>query len=315
MGLLWDTPEERNRKERAKAARGLLGKSAQPQVLGELGRFTTQLQQAKQGSGLRGSPSSPEAQQNFLLGAMQAGIPQNEAINMMQTGQLEQVKPTNLMQNLTAAGVNLDTSAGQKTMLGAIMKPQTQINMGAGAGTMWTPEQVKQAGLPVNSVVTEDRYGKPQILSKEKYTQPQILSGTYAARMNDATVSIDKIMAGGFDPSGVMQNIDQFGIPNIAANYMRTPEGQQYRQAQENWISANLRKESGAAIPEQEMDREIKKWFPYPGDANKVIVQKSESRKTAERGMQKAAGGSYQELLDKADSDRLSELRGKHGAK
>jgi hypothetical protein len=94
---------------------------------------------------------------------------------------------------------------------------------------------------------------------------------------------------------------------------MRTPEGQRYRQAQVNWITANLRKESGAAIPETETEREIKKWFPQPGDEKDTIKQKARSRKDAERAMQKSAGGAYQELLDKAQSDRLSELRAKHG--
>lgn len=51
------------------------------------------------------------------------------------TGLLSQMapvsqKPTGLMQNLTAAGVDFNTPEGQKTLLDAIMKPSTQIDMG-----------------------------------------------------------------------------------------------------------------------------------------------------------------------------------------
>ena len=259
------------------------------------------------------APNSPVAQAQMYGGMLDAGYNAQEAGSMMGMLSPQQAKPTTLAQNLMTAGVDLNTPQGQQTMLDIMRKPQTQINMGSGAGTIWSPEKVAQAGLAPGTVVTNDRYNKPQILNKEKYTQPQILSGTYAARMDDATRSIDEIMAtGNFDPAGFKQNIDLFGAPEMLANYVRSPEGQIYRQAQENWISANLRKESGAAIPEEEMEREIKKWFPQPGDDPKTIAKKNAARKTAARGMQKAAGGSYQELIDQGDKDRLNELRQKY---
>ena len=266
----------------------------------------------RQGSGFLGSNRGIDAQRQLRSGMVGAGYQPQEIASILGQ-QVKPQGPTSLMRNMVAAGVDLDSSEGQKQMLEILKKPQTSINMGTGAGTLWTDEQKKSAGLSQQAVVTTDRYGKPQILNKEKWTQPQILSGTYAARMDDATNSINKIMETGFDPAGIMQNIDFFGSPEIIANYARTPEGQQYRQAQENWISANLRKESGAAIPEEEMDREIKKWFPYPGDKASNIAQKSQSRKTAERGMRKAGGGAYHELIEQAERDRLSELRSKHG--
>ena len=319
-------PEEEERKRR-----GLLGESITSQMSGTSMEFdqngnpiNIKQQQPtiydRQGTGFLGSDRGPMAQANLINEAQGLGYSPQQAVALLQPiqqAQQQPLKPTGLMQNLSAAGVDFNTKEGQQTLLDAVMKPQTQItqNLGGSVGSIWKPEQVKAAGFAPGTVVTQDRYGKPQVLNKEKYTQPQILSGTYAARMDDATNSIKKIMETGFDPAGIMQNIDFFGSPEIVANYMRTPEGQQYRQAQENWISANLRKESGAAIPEEEMDREIKKWFPYPGDKVQNIAQKSQARKTAERGMRKAAGGSYQELIDQAERDRLEELRAKHGTK
>lgn len=329
MGILSDWLDEKKRERQAQALPGILGTSPQRAVVAEgfgqgntfSDRLYTPLQSAQEGTGFRGSDMGRSAQTDLLADLMtKGGMNERQAISLLSTElgpQMEQQKPTGLMQNLTAAGVDFNSPEGKKTLLDAVMKPQTQItqNLGGGTGSIWNPKQVKQAGFAPGTVITEDRYGKPQVLNKEKYTQPQILSGTYAARMDDATNSIKKIMETDFDPAGIMQNIDFFGSPDIIANYMRSPEGQQYRQAQENWISANLRKESGAAIPEQEMDREIKKWFPYPGDKAQNIAQKSQARKTAERGMRKAAGGSYQELIDQGEADRLEELRAKHGVK
>jgi hypothetical protein len=64
----------------------------------------------------------------------------------------------------------------------------------------------------------------------------------------------------------------------LIGDYLRTqvtsPIQQQYRQAQENWVRANLRKESGAVIGSDEMADEIRNYFPQPGESAQVIQQK-----------------------------------------
>ena len=87
------------------------------------------------------------------------------------------------------------------------------------------------------------------------------------------------------------------GIPLIgeyARTKAMTPEQQQYRQAQENWVRANLRKESGAAIGAEEMDKEIATYFPMPGNDAATIQQKKVARQVTMDSMRKAAGVSYQ---------------------
>ena len=68
---------------------------------------------------------------------------------------------------------------------------------------------------------------------------------------------------------------------------------QAYRQAQENWVRANLRKESGAAIGKEEMDREIATYFPMPSDSPQVIAQKEQARQVTMGAMRQAAGNAY----------------------
>lgn len=71
---------------------------------------------------------------------------------------------------------------------------------------------------------------------------------------------------------------------------MRSNERQLYRQAQENWVRANLRKESGAVIGTEEMSKEIENYFPQIGDGPAVIEQKRRSREAAMQGMITSAG-------------------------
>lgn len=87
------------------------------------------------------------------------------------------------------------------------------------------------------------------------------------------------------------------GVPFIG-DYLRnkasSTEQQTYRQAQENWVRANLRKESGAVIGKDEMEAEIKTYFPQPNDKPETIAQKKLARQVTQDAMKTAAGGLYQ---------------------
>jgi hypothetical protein len=76
-------------------------------------------------------------------------------------------------------------------------------------------------------------------------------------------------------------------------NIGSSTQQQLYRQAQENWVRANLRKESGAVIGTDEMKDEIKTYFPQPGDKPEKIAQKSLAREVTQNAMKTAAGKSY----------------------
>lgn len=67
-------------------------------------------------------------------------------------------------------------------------------------------------------------------------------------------------------------------------------EQQQVDQARRNFITANLRKESGASIAPAEFANEEKKYFPQVGDAPAVIKQKRDARELAIRAMNIQSG-------------------------
>ena len=67
-------------------------------------------------------------------------------------------------------------------------------------------------------------------------------------------------------------------------------EQQQVDAARKNFVTAVLRKESGAAISPTEFATEAQKYFPQPGDSKETIAQKANARNTAIKAMEIQAG-------------------------
>jgi hypothetical protein len=82
-------------------------------------------------------------------------------------------------------------------------------------------------------------------------------------------------------------------IGGYLENIGSSTQQQLYKQAQENWVRANLRKESGAVIGTDEMKDEIRTYFPQPGDRPEKIAQKQLAREVTQNAMKTAAGKSY----------------------
>lgn len=77
-------------------------------------------------------------------------------------------------------------------------------------------------------------------------------------------------------------------LPSIAGG--PSEQQQMYQQAKTNFITAVLRKESGAAIGQNEFNTEDKKYFPQAGDTAAVIKQKQKARDLAIEAMKIQAG-------------------------
>jgi hypothetical protein len=69
-----------------------------------------------------------------------------------------------------------------------------------------------------------------------------------------------------------------------------SPEQQQVANARINFITAVLRKESGASISPGEFTTAEKLYFPQPGDDEKAIAQKQKARELSIKGMKVQAG-------------------------
>ena len=127
-------------------------------------------------------------------------------------------------------------------------------------------------------------------------TEGQLVSSGYADRMTASEKIIEGLTAPGpktiTGKPGIVESMAATlpMVGKLGSNVARSPERQKYRQAQEDWVRAKLRKESGAVIADEEMDREIRVYFPQLGDSPEVIQQKKDSRKIAQDAMIRAAG-------------------------
>jgi hypothetical protein len=87
-----------------------------------------------------------------------------------------------------------------------------------------------------------------------------------------------------------------------------SPQQQQNDQARRNFISAVLRKESGAAIGVEEYANEERKYFPQIGDSSEVIKQKQDARQLAIKALESQAGSSGKRQIEKITNQQLSAL-------
>lgn len=140
----------------------------------------------------------------------------------------------------------------------------------------------------------------------KKFTEVQTKSGGFADRVKSSNELLENLEdTKGFNPADISETI--MGSVPGAGNLMISPEKQRYNQAKQNFITANLRLESGAAIGKDEFVKEDKKFFPQPGDSPSVIKQKREARKRQFDILRAASGGFYDEVQKQRAKRETSE--------
>lgn len=144
-------------------------------------------------------------------------------------------------------------------------------------------------GAPVAVTAPGQGVGQGTVLKPAPpLTESQANSTMYLGRMKAAEDRMKAIESTGYTPGNLFDNLA--GRAGTPGNYALSPAAQQYKQAAADWITAVLRKESGAVISETEFKRDYEKFFPQPGDSADVIAQKRASRETAMRGLAAGTG-------------------------
>jgi len=151
--------------------------------------------------------------------------------------------------------------------------------------------------------------GQPITGSGKPLTEAQGNATAFGMRMKESNELINDLEKKGVTNTGVirstiggivgmtpfvgekMQQGVQSGM-NVLPTALGGPssEQQQVDAARKNFITAVLRKESGAAISPTEFYNEAQKYFPQPGDSDAVIKQKQNARETAIKAMEIQAG-------------------------
>lgn len=157
----------------------------------------------------------------------------------------------------------------------------------------------KPRDLPSNGQIIDNGDGTTTFIPAGKTTEGERNAAGFYQRMVNARSELDALERAGYKPDNAQ---DRFGaalddtplIGGLLApigRSMTSTQGQQYQQAAMNWIRANLRKESGAAIGVKEANDEYRNYFPVLGDTPEVIAQKARNRLVVEQAMRSAAGG------------------------
>lgn len=126
-----------------------------------------------------------------------------------------------------------------------------------------------------------------------KGTDAQFTSAAYANRMEQAQTVFNKVL-----PNIKNANPVTFKAQLLLPSYLQPPEVQEFAQATKNFITAQLRKESGAAISPEEFKTAYAQYIPAPGDSPEVLKQKEQNRLLNTKTLINAAGTAYVPLQE-----------------
>ena len=212
-------------------------------------------------------------------------------------------------------GVNKRTLQAIPVMVGGAAPAAAPAAPGAGMPGPRVPAPATQAIPGMTSVLDQPApaaapaAGVPLRGKSTALTESQGNATAYGMRMREANAILEPLEKAGKTDTGVIKGVvggtlglvpfigdkleDASGsifnaLPRVLGGL--SPEQQQVMQARINFITAILRKESGAAIGANEFATAEKNYFPKPGDDAAAIAQKQQARRTAIRAMEIQAG-------------------------
>jgi hypothetical protein len=224
-------------------------------------------------------------------------------------------------------GVNKRTLQAFPVTTGGAMAPTPTSGIPTGGGiptgrtipaSQLTPTSAPVEGAPV--------VGTPLKGKATALTDTQGNATAFGARMLEANTLLNDLEGKGTTSGGRIkgavegtltslvpymgQNLAQGAgaimntLPGIAGG--PNEQQQMYQQAKTNFITAVLRKESGAVIGENEFNTEDKKYFPQAGDTAGVIKQKQKARNLAVETMKIQAGTAGAKFINQSASNAPS---------
>jgi hypothetical protein len=146
---------------------------------------------------------------------------------------------------------------------------------------------VDENGKPVYFQPSKEG-GKPAIIpgvrpEGKPPNEQQAHAAGFARRLMEANANLE---SAAYSPTISKQALSAMPFTNT---FLEDAQ-QRAEQAQREFINAQLRRESGAAIGQSEFDNAQKQYFPQPGDKPAVLEQKRKARQTAIENMRSAAG-------------------------
>lgn len=144
-----------------------------------------------------------------------------------------------------------------------------------------------------------EKEAKDDAEKKEKFTDTQAAAAGYGRRMEQAEADFDDLGKKGFDRSDTMSAIEDgaanlpWGIGDVVRGTVQSSESKLQEQAELNFLSAVLRRESGASISPSEREKGALQYFPRVGDTPEVIEQKKRNRQQAVASLKTSSGAAW----------------------
>jgi len=244
-----------------------------------------------------------DKQQAFVDSLYKNGAPPSLIAEVLKTGSLEEA--------MTVKGVDTyATSAAEK--LDMRLK---QINIDEAP----LDRQIKNAQLRrINQDIAKtaqemtDANGNTiSVIPGQKPSgKPDYTAAGFANRVIESNNILNTIET---DRKGILtrlafnkRDIGKDGKPQYSS-LLKSSDIKEYEQAQRNFLTAVLRKESGASISPEEMLNGQQQYFAQKGDTKDVILQKQRNRIDSANGLIGASGKAF----DGTYLDKPSEYRGK----
>ena len=230
------------------------------------------------------------------MGGAATVVPGSQQVMQMTPGQVQTAKDARLSREhsekqLNLGGYTYDIPQGVRYNRSGIAEPLLQQPAGGSAAPVGggIPTGRNAAGLvPVG------------VRPEKALTESQGNATAYGLRMKEAEAILEDLAKQGVLRGAMVEGVPFVGgaagkaLPSALGG--TSQQEQQVNQAKSNFITAVLRKESGAVISDSEFAREDNKYFPQVNDGPAVIKQKANARRLAIEAMKFQAGPGAKEI-------------------
>lgn len=274
------------------------GFATNSQVLGlTIGRNQTLMQKKTQLEDQLATSQANVASDTTLVGDAKSQASQDISVNMGILNYLQKTQDDQHNALQSAAKTQISTPAGLSTLASNPQLADTAekvLGLAPGTVSAMAKEAIKQSNLDtsykqaqlsninseINSRNIANTPGANGTLNGKPQTASQSAANLYGDRLNESNVVLDTL-GDKFTGKGA--------IGGILPNFLQSGDRQAYEQAKKNFVTAVLRRESGAAISPTEFTTAESQYFPQPGDKPAVLTQKESLRNTVINNFYKEA--------------------------
>jgi hypothetical protein len=192
--------------------------------------------------------------------------------------------PTNTPQNELLSPTMPQNELLSQTGITEPTKPQYDISVFRNAAVK---DMQETGGKNLDKITKLAEFlGVGQEAKKKAQTATQAQTGGYAARLQSANKIFDELES---QVSG--QLTSKLSVSRNLPDRLKSETVKRQEQAEQNFINAVLRRESGAAIAPSEYVNAAKQYFPQPGDTKAVLEQKRLNRLLVQQNLMLEAQG------------------------